>query len=307
MPDDPALLLVGHGTRSAGGIRQYWELAGMVRAQVPRLALGGGFIELAEPGLDTAIDELAGRGARSIVAVPLVLLGAGHMKDDGPAALGRARRRHPAVRFAYARALGIHPLVLAAAEQRARSTVGAAASTDPAPPAPPDPPGPAGPPDDWAVALVGRGSSDPDANADLFKVARLLQESRGFAQVEAGFVSLARPSVSDVLDRCRRLGAARVMVLPYFLFTGVLVARIHEQAAAWRRAHPHVEVRCAGEIGPDPRVAALVVERYREAVAGTARMNCDCCAYRVTMPGHEAKVGRPLALHTPHHHDDGGR
>ena len=119
-------------------------------------------------------------------SVPLVLLGAGHMKNDGPAALERGRRRHPGVRFEYGRALGVHPLVLTLAEERIRAAVGA------------DDPG------ELAVVLVGRGSSDPDANADLYKVGRLLQDSRGLGFVEPAFVSLAPPSVPEALERCRR-------------------------------------------------------------------------------------------------------
>ena len=112
MAEHPSLLIVGHGSRSAAGVAEYWDLARVVADQGPELDVGCGFIELAEPDLDAAVDRLVERGAASVVAVPLVLLGAGHMKDDGPAALHRGRHRHPAVRCAYARHLGIHPSVL---------------------------------------------------------------------------------------------------------------------------------------------------------------------------------------------------
>src|SRR5919201_6297332 len=115
---DPALLLVGHGSRSAAGVAQYWRFAGLVGRMRPRLTLGCGFIELAQPDLDSAVDDLVGRGVTSLIAVPLVLLGAGHLKSDGPAALARGRTRHPDVDFTYARDLGIHPAVLAVAEER---------------------------------------------------------------------------------------------------------------------------------------------------------------------------------------------
>lgn len=118
MAEAPALLLVGHGSRSAAGVAAYWEFAAAVRAEAPDLRLGCGFIELAEPRLDGALDDLVAAGADHVVAVPLVLLGAGHMKNDGPAALARARRRHPGVQFTYGRALGIHPAPLAAARSR---------------------------------------------------------------------------------------------------------------------------------------------------------------------------------------------
>jgi len=254
MPADPSLLVIGHGSRDPNGVAEYWSFVDHVsrRADMP---VGGGFIELAEPDLDTAVDKLVADGAEHVVAVPLVLLGAGHMKLDGPAALERARSRHPDVRFDYGRALGIHPLVLAVAADRVpRGCDG--------------------------VVLVGRGSSDPDANADLYKVARLVQDATGVTVVEPAFVSLADPRVPAAIERCRRLGADRVAAVPYFLFTGVLVERIGAQArAAGAIPHPH--------LGVDDRLVHLVLERYREALGGQARMNCDGCKYRLAAVGHD--------------------
>jgi sirohydrochlorin ferrochelatase len=278
---EPALLLVGHGSRSAAGVAAYWDFVELLRSRAPELHVGCGFIELAEPDLDTAIDALIGAGATSVVAVPLVLLGAGHLKSDGPAALARGRERHPHATFAYARDLGIHPNVLSVAEERIRESA----------PEPTD-----------GVVIVSRGSSDPDANSDLYKVGRLLADSRGLGMVEPAFVSLAPPDVPAALERCRLLGATRIAVVPYFLFTGVLVDRIHAQANAWAAEHPDVAVTVGPELGPDPRIADLVLERYDEARRGEARMNCDLCIYRVALPGYESKVGLPVAHLHAHVH-----
>ena len=118
------LLLVGHGSRDPG------RGQGVRRAARPRRGsasegrrVGGGFLELADPPIDDAVDALVADGADDVVAVPYVLFGAGHLKDDGPAVLGRARRRHPDVRFRLARDLGIHPAVLDVAEERARAAL----------------------------------------------------------------------------------------------------------------------------------------------------------------------------------------
>ncbi len=281
----PSLLLVGHGSRSPAGVDDYWSFAAVLRAEAPALDVGCGFIELAEPGLDAAVDSLVAGGAASVVAVPLVLLGAGHLKNDGPAALARARRRHPGVAFHYGRHLGVHPGVLEVAQERIGEVTRPSVLAD------------------TAAVVVGRGSSDPDANADLYKVARLLSDSRGLAMAEPAFVSLAAPSVPDALERCRRLGAARIAVVPYFLFTGVLVDRIADQADRWAREHPDVDVVVGRYLGPDPRIARLVLERYREAVEGEVHMNCDGCVYRGAIPGYEERVGRPAPVHDHHHPD----
>jgi len=287
MSGHPALLVVGHGSRSAAGVDEYWRLADVVRSQAPDIEVGCGFIELAKPDLDTAVDHLVAGGATSVVASPLILLGAGHLKNDGPAALHRGRHRHPEVDFHYARDLGIHPLVLAVAGDRIAEVVGA---DDPAA---------------TAVVVVGRGSSDPDANADLYKVGRLLGDATGVGLVEPAFVSLAPPGVAAALDRCLRLGATRIAVVPYFLFTGVLVDRIRDQTTAWAAEHAGIDVRHGSHLGADPRIAALLLDRYREALAGQARMNCDLCVYRTPLPGHEHRVGTPVGV--GHAHDHSGQ
>ncbi|MGH4013221.1 MAG: CbiX/SirB N-terminal domain-containing protein [Pseudonocardiaceae bacterium] len=275
------MLVVGHGSREADGVAEFWALAETIRTVAGGLRTGFGFIELASPSVDEAIDDLITRGATEIVSVPLVLLSAGHLKNDGPAALARARTRHPGVAFSLARDLGIEPVVLEIATDRIRDAAGGAD------------------PEKLGVALIGRGSSDPDACADLWKVGRLLADGRGLGTVEPGFVSVATPSVSEALERLRLLGAGTAVVAPFFLFPGVLLNRIYAEAAGWAQQHPELEVRGAGCLGPDPRLAQLVLARYREARHGDVRMNCDLCAYRVQLPGYESKVGTPISL-TPH-------
>jgi sirohydrochlorin cobaltochelatase len=152
-----------------------------------------------------------------------------------------------------------------------------------------------------AVLVCGRGSSDPDANADMYKLSRLLHEGRAFPFVETSFIGITRPLLPDGLERCRRLGAQRIVVVPHFLFTGVLHKRIHAQCKTFARAYPGVEVRAAPYIGPDVRIAGLVWERYREAIDGDPRMNCDVCVHRVALPGFEDEVGAPAV---PHFHPD---
>ncbi len=278
-----ALLVVGHGTRDPEGVAQFRALVERVRARRVAPAVEGGLIELASPAVRDAAAALVGSGHRDLVAVPLVLVAAGHAKGDIPAALLREQVRHPGLTYAYGRPLGPHPTLLRLLEERLDGVLPVAQRPD------------------TAVVLVGRGSTDPDANAEVCKVARLFQEGRGLAFVEPAFVSLAGPSVPEALERCRRLGAATVVVLPYFLFAGVLPDRIVAQASSWAEQHPDIDVRGAPVIGDCDGLADLVVERWLEAIRGDIRMNCDTCVYRVAMPGFEDKVG---AAQRPHHHPD---
>jgi sirohydrochlorin cobaltochelatase len=280
---NPALLVVGHGSRDPRGAEEFYELIALLRRDNPSLPIEGGFIELSRPPISECVNRLVEDGVREISAVPLMLLAAGHAKDDVPATLVREKIEHPEVNFHYGRALGVRPELLELMDARISAAV----------------------PEDekqgTAVLVVGRGSSDPDANSDLAKIARLFYEGRPYPMVETAFVSLAPPSVPEALERCRRLGAGRVVIFSYFLFTGVLEERIREQSEAFAAEHPEVEVRYAGYFGPDARVAELVLERYRESYSGDIRMNCDVCIHRVALPGFEEKVGAPA---TPHYHPD---
>nr|WP_231126953.1 sirohydrochlorin chelatase [Motilibacter aurantiacus] len=278
-------MIVGHGTRDAAGVEQFTGFTRRVAALMAGrgVAVGGGLIELAPPPLMDAVAGLVGAGHRHLVAVPLMLVAAGHAKGDIPAALDRERERHPAMTYAYGRPLAADPRILDALDERLSAVLDDAERAG------------------THVVLVGRGSTDPDANAEVFRAGRLFEEGRGLAGVESSFISLARPGVPAALERCRMLGAARVVVLPYFMFAGVLPDRIVAQAQAWAAEHPEVDVRCAGLIGDCDQLAEVVISRYEEAVAGGIRNNCDTCMYRIAMPGREAKVGLPQA---PHDHPD---
>jgi len=281
----PPLLLAAHGTRDQAGVAAFGALARRVGALAAGdgIQVAGGFIELSEPPLRDAVAALvSGTEPRHLVAVPLMLSAAGHAKGDIPAALARERDRRPGVSFTYARPLWPHPVLIELLAARIDAAAGG--------PAP-------------AVLLVGRGSTDPDANADVVKTARLLWEGRDYPLAETAFVSLARPGVAEGLERCRLLGARRIVVARYFLFPGVLPDRVAEQAAGYAAAHPGLDIRCADVLGDCDEIAALVYERYQEALTGDIRMNCDMCVYRIAMPGFEHRVGAPQHPHDhPHDH-----
>jgi sirohydrochlorin cobaltochelatase len=275
----PPLLLVGHGTVDATGVAEFVAFTRRMRSwlAVDGVDVDGGFIELSQPTVHEAWTALIGRGHRRLAAVPMVLVGAGHAKGDIPAALQREVLRAPGSGYAFGRPLGPHPVLQDLLVRRIDAALDGADPTQ------------------TAVLLVGRGSTDPDANAEVCKVARLLQEGRPYAFVETAFVSLTTPDVPAGLARCGALGARRVVVAPYFLFDGVLPRRVVAQA----NQHTGLDVRVAGYLGDCAELAELVLERYAEALAGDIRMNCDTCAYRVLLPGFEDKLGAPQ---TPHHH-----
>ncbi len=268
MPE--GLLLVAHGSRSAAGRREMEQLAALVAAAAtPDVQVDMGYLELSEPPAGIALDRLVAAGATEIVVVPLMLLSAGHSKSDVPAVVLEGRERHPDVSLRYARPFGIDHALVDFAQRRIRAAGAAGA----------------------AVALFARGTSDPDANADAYKISRLVAEATGAGLSVSGFSGVTRPDVPAALDQLHRLGASRVGAFSWFLATGVLLDRIRGDLQAFS-ARTGVEVIDAGHFGPSPEVAALVLSRAREAAVGEVRMNCDTCVYRAPFPGSLDRVGQ---------------
>ncbi|MDF3293550.1 sirohydrochlorin chelatase [Streptomyces silvisoli] len=252
MTSPPALLLIGPGPRDAEESAALHSLVRTVGERAPWLPVGGGSVE----SLADTVDELVARhGVRHFAAVPLALA-TGGVRD----ALRREALRHPDTSYRHL-PLDARPELLEALERRLDAALGDGRRS----------------PSDRAattVLLVGRGTTDPDGNAEAHRAARLLWEGRGYAGVETAFGSVAAPDVPSGLDRCVRLGARRVVVLPYFLFGGPLAGRVRQQAEGWAEAHPGIDVRYAEAVGGTPELAELVLARYHEAL----REDCEVCA-----------------------------
>ena len=282
---EPAILIVGHGSRDGEGTDEFLRLVELFGAQDPTRIVECGFLEFAQPVIQEGVDRCVTRGAQVITVLPGMLMAAGHAKNDIPSEMHEAHQRYPQVAFHYGRHLHLHAkiielcrLKIEAAEQEAR------------------------PHDrqDTLLLVVGRGSSDPDANSDVQKLARLLWEGMGFGWAAACYIGITTPLLPAALERCHRMGFGRIVVFPFFLFTGILEKRIRHLTNEFAIQHPETEFLCAPYIDVHPLLLEVFVERSYEAIRGSPNMNCELCKYRVRLPGFEPAVGQPQ--HGHHHH-----
>lgn len=279
------LLLVGHGSRSSRSGQEMAELAGHVATALPGVEVAVGFLEMTEPPAGRVLDALVGRGCRRVTVLPLVLLGAGHAKSDVPAVALEGRRRHPGVEILFGSPLGVSRLPVSL---MGTAVVEAGGSGLP-------------------LLVVARGTSDPDANGDAFKAARLIGEWSASPFVHVGFSGVTGPSVEEAAAVFPALGHRRFAVAWWYLCYGRLIERGRREIDRVASLSGS-EIVDAGYIGPDPRLVPLVVERYREAVAGRPSVNCDACAYRAPWPGREDRTGQAVGvghshLAVAHRHD----
>ncbi len=228
----PVLIACAHGTRSPTGRRLIAELALAAKELRPGLVTTAAFVDVQPP---TVVDVVAGLAGRPAVVVPLLLSGGYHVHVDIAGAVAGADGT------VAARPLGPDPRLAAVLLDRLVQ-----AGADPQDPG-------------TAVVVAAAGSSDARAVADVEHTAALLQRSWA-GPVTTGYGSAAQPPVPDAVAAARRAGAERVVLAAYLLAPG----------------HFHDKLAGAGAdlvtapLLPDPRIAAVLLDRYDAAVASAA-------------------------------------
>jgi len=282
------VMICGHGSRDPRAVAEFRALVEAIDRRLPHLPVESGFLEFARPVLREGLDRLRARGVDRVLAVPGMLFAAGHVKNDVPSVLNDYAAA-TGLRIEFGRDLGIDAKLLRAARDRIDAALESTTTTVPR--------------EETLLAVIGRGTSDPDANGNVAKVTRMLFEGTDFGWAETGYSGVAHPRVDALLERASRLGFRRIVVLPYFLFTGVLVRRIYDQTDAVAARHPQIEFVKAGYLDAHPLVVDTFVDRIEGIGLADANMNCLLCKYREQIIGHEAAHGAPQAGH--HHHVEG--
>jgi sirohydrochlorin cobaltochelatase len=283
------VMVCGHGSRNGRAVGEFGVIAEKLRSHFQGWPVEHGYLEFAKPVLRDGLDRLRQAGCSRILAVPGMLFAASHAKNDIPSVLNTYQVENPGVAIDYGRELGIDPKMIAAAGDRIRQCLDAAGGDVP--------------PHETLLMVVGRGASDPDANANVAKIMRLLWEGLGFGWGETAYSGVTFPLVGPALEKAARLGFRRIVVFPYFLFTGVLVSRIYMAVDTVATGHPDIEFLKAGYLNDHPQVIATFAERVGEIIAGENAMNCQMCIYRTQVLGFEGETGAAQQSH--HHHVEG--
>jgi sirohydrochlorin cobaltochelatase len=289
MSDSIGVMICGHGSRDPVAVAEFSALAEKLAPRFAGWPVAYGYLEFARPIIREGLDRLVAAGVRRILAVPGMLFAAGHAKDDIPSVLNTYRHGRAGLTVEYGRELGLDSRMIRAAGARIREALDAA--------------GDSVAPHETLLLVVGRGTSDPDANSNVAKVTRMLWEGFGFGWAETAYSGVTFPLVEPALENAARLGFRRIIVFPYFLFTGILVQRIYEAGDRVAARHPGMEFLKAPYLNDHPLVLDTFVERVHEILGGENRMNCRLCKYREQILGFEGEVGLPQQSH--HHHVEG--
>ncbi|UWQ14660.1 sirohydrochlorin chelatase [Aliiroseovarius sp. M344] len=279
------VMICGHGSRSQDAVDQFAVLAEKLPALLPKDWMTDyGYLEFANPVIRDGLDRLRDAGCDRILAVPGMLFAAMHTKNDIPTVLNTYAKKN-GIAVSYGRELGVDPKMIAAAGDRVRQAVDAANAEHGDVPL-----------EDTCLVVIGRGASDPDANGNVAKVARLLQEGMGFGWLEVGYSGVTFPLVEPCLNHVVKLGYKRVVVFPYFLFSGILIDRIYGFTDKVAAAHPEIEFAKAGYLNDHPKVLETFAERITEQLGTVPPPNCGTCGYRTQVLALDSDEDRTIPV-----------
>lgn len=283
------IMVCGHGSRSEAAVTEFQAIAEGLQARFADHPVEYGFLEFATPIIRTGLDKLREAGCTRVLAVPGMLFAAGHAKNDIPSVLNTYQANNPGMKIIYGRELAVDLKMLQAAGDRIQEALDGCDDSVAM--------------HDTLLMVVGRGASDPDANSNVSKVMRMLWEGMGFGWGEVCYSGVTFPLVEPGLEHAAKLGFKRIIVFPYFLFTGILIDRIYHYTDIVAERHPEIEFVKAGYLNDHVRVLDTFADRLMEIVDGKNNMNCQMCKYRTQVLGFEAEVG--LAQESHHHHVEG--
>jgi sirohydrochlorin ferrochelatase len=120
-----------------------------------------------------------------------------------------------------------------------------------------------------AILLMAHGSRIPEANDAVREIAAMVAEMTDYEIVEVSFREQHLPNIQAGIDACVAKGAARVLLLPYFLFVGAHVQEdLPEEMARARARYPDVEFTMGSHLGVHRKLAEVVVERIAQGLDG---------------------------------------
>jgi len=228
------------------------------RAGAPGLDARAAFLGHALPSVPDVLDAVYGslsddrleRDAPTAVVLPLLLTAAYHSDADLPALLGEATRRLPRLRISYGEPLGPHAGLLRGLERRLAEAEPPAVTS----------------PGETAVVLAAAGSSRPDANAAVARVAAAWQRARGWHSVVPAYASATAPSPGEAVAGLLHAGAPRVVVASYLLAPGVFADQVLDQSLSAGAA------AVSDPLGAAPEVADVIIERYLQTACEDAEL-----------------------------------
>jgi precorrin-8X/cobalt-precorrin-8 methylmutase len=251
LPDSYAICLIGHGSREPEGIQEFLTLWEKLRERDFCQTTECGFLEFARPTVAEALSACLRDGIKDIIIVPGILLHGDHTQRDIPDAIGKVIEAHPEINIHYAEPLGTKTEVMEVCRQRIeeaeKCSPRSIARTD------------------TLLMTVAHGSHDLISEAENHFY--LFGQKSGFGKTVIHFAGMSQHASEDILEKFSPQNFRRVILLPYFLFTGVWVKRVHALADTCANKYPDTEFLKASCLKHHMLIVDTLIQRARESIS----------------------------------------
>ena len=292
------IMVCGHGSRDKDAEREFGLVAEGLKKRFPDMPVEYGFLEFSAPNIHMGLNSLRDQGVEEIYAVPGMLFAATHAKNDIPSVLTTYEQDNKQVSVKYGAELGLHDAMIEAFQARIYESMGL---------------DPENPPEnlyDTLLVVVGRGTSDTHANAEAAKLTRIVNENMGFGWADIVYSGVTYPSVGVGLEKLLKLDFKRVVIAPYFLFTGRLIKRIYGYVDHVAAQNPGVEFIKTPYLNDHEKVIDAFEVRVREILDGKQGDETLMGSFKRRLAAGEVEVHHHHAEYNPdaehsHDHDHG--
>ncbi|MFB6307441.1 MAG: sirohydrochlorin chelatase [Flavobacteriales bacterium] len=278
------ILICGHGSRDTEATDAFKEMVDKIQERHKDTPVDYGFLEFAKPTFDVAVKNLYDQGVRDIISLPGIIFPGGHAKNDMPYEMNTLQNQYEDLRIRFGTFVGVSPNILKLSQRLIEEAEERHGHYDRK---------------DTCLLVVGRGTSDPDGNASVAKLTRFLWEGMGFGFATNAFIGVTQPLLKDALPVIDHLPYKRVIAIPFFLFTGVLLKKIYAQLDEFNE-QTEKEIVKVDNFGSDELILEAFDERIQEVEEGSPNMNCQVCKYRKQIVGFEDEVGKEQVGHHFH-------
>ena len=233
-----ATIILSHGSHDQNGLIEFKKAFQVFESIADQPVLTYGFLELIQPTISDALTYVTHFPITTIILIQSFLLNANHTKNDIPKILKNFSQHHPKYHLKISKPLSANLQILelikasiTTVEQSSKTSISR---------------------ENTLVILVGRGTSDPLANAWSLEVAQHLQNILKFKQIAVSFATSVEPKLQTVLKQADSSRTQRIIIVPLLLWSGTVYSRILESIHQGQAQKADIEWLVTPPLGTHP-------------------------------------------------------
>ncbi len=249
-----AILLIGHGSRDPIAVKEFLDFANEFQSKNIKtfgneMIVTSAFLELSSPTIPQELHTLANDGINQITVIPYLLFSAGHVKTEIPEILEEFKNRVPQINILYGNSLWPHKNIIQCAKEKIMQSLNKFPQNHSR---------------DVDILVVGRGASDSQAIEQFTEAVNHLRVEIPCHTLNHCFIALAEPKYTETLPEILNNSCKKLLIFPFYLFTGILVNRIQHQAEEAKKIYKEARIEIAPYFGSDPLMFQMLKEKVVE-------------------------------------------